>query len=155
MHILLFRNEDNCPWVAREVRRFAVDCVAAQPTMKLEYIALGSTVERLVRRARKPKPLKAQDKSDVKGKGKEVAGVEKADKNPLGLVSLDQLMMMGGGKKVEEPSSEESEGEDEDDGREWDGDRGPGMRLETLEGVSFFDVPDVRMWRKDVLGGWL
>src|SRR5437016_11790065 len=71
MHIINFRNEDTCHWVVREIRKFAVDCVSNNPEMKLEYIALENTVERLVRRAKKTK-LKGKGKAMDKGKGKEM-----------------------------------------------------------------------------------
>lgn len=120
--------------------------------MKLEYIAVGNTVERIVRRAKKlPKKKKS-----TKGKGKEPAtgmndSINRPALNPLGLITLEQLMQAGGGRN-QDSSSEESEWSGDDD---WRGDRGPGMRLETLEGMKFYDIFGVRMWNKDVLGGWL
>lgn len=146
IHILHFRNDDKCPWVAREVRKFAVDCVAAHPKLKLEYIALEDEVERLGRRLRQTKVKPA--KKDIKGKGK---ALEKDLENTKSMIDSLQSLYHSLGGPPPDVSSEESEGSDAD----WDGDRGHGLRVETLETFSFFDVSGVRMWEKDVLGGWL
>lgn len=50
----------------RELRKFAMDNVAHHPNMKLEYIALESTVEALVRKTVEKKA----DKQQRAGKGK-------------------------------------------------------------------------------------
>lgn len=160
MHILFYRNDDHCPFVIREIRKFVVDCCASNPAMKLEYIALGTTVERIVRRAKKDAKIKEKEKEarlarkTTKEKGKEVlsmSGISNGSGGYGGLnfVSLDALISLSGSGDIEDESSSGSEDEDEDD------DRGPGMRLETLEGVRFYDVYGVRIFCKDILGGWL
>src|ERR1700728_1855133 len=124
MHIINFRNDDTCHWVIREIRKFAVDSVAHNPEMKLEYIALENTVERLVRRLKKPKS-KGKGKAVEKGKGKEVDISSPSVVFP----SLDSLLS----PPIVSESSEDESVNSEDE-------VGPGLKLETLEGVRFYDI---------------
>ncbi|KAL5348405.1 tRNA (cytosine-5-)-methyltransferase ncl1 [Pseudogymnoascus australis] len=64
LHIINFRNEDTCHWVMREIPRFIADALSSHPSMKLEYLALGSTVGRLAWK------VKVVPKPEDKGKGK-------------------------------------------------------------------------------------
>lgn len=141
----------------REIRKFVVDCCASNASMKLEYIALGNTVERIVRTAKKDAKTKAKEKEErlakqkLKGKGKEVLNMNGIASGSGGIggldfVSLDALMGLSPAADADDESSDESEDED---------DHGPGMKLETLEGVKFYDIYGVRIFCKDVLGGWL
>ncbi len=139
MHIINFRNDDTCHWVIREIRKFAVDSVAHNPEMKLEYIALENTVERLVRRLKKPKS-KGKGKAVDKGKGKEV----EISSPSLAFPTLDSLLSPGTASGSSEDESVNSEDE-----------VGPGLKLETLEGVRFYDIYGVRIFRKDVMMGRL
>ena len=141
MHIINFRNEDTCHWVVREIRKFAVDSVSHNPEMKLEYIALENTVERLVRRAKKPKS-KGKGKAVDKGKGKETE-VGATSGSPT-FPSLDSILA--------QPLVSESS---EDEGLNSEDEVGPGLKLETLEGVRFYDIFGVRIFRKDVMMGRL
>lgn len=138
-----FRNEDTCHWVVREIRKFAVDSVSHNPEMKLEYIALENTVERLVRRAKKTKSKgkgKAMEKG--KGKGKEMGGGTTSG-GPA-VPTLDSILSPP-------PISESSE----DEYLNSEDEVGPGLKLETLEGVRFYDIFGVRIFRKDVMMGRL
>src|SRR6266536_3734708 len=72
LHTIQFRTDDTCMWVMREFRKFAVDNISHNPDMKLEYLALDSSVERLVRR--KVSTSKTE-KKDQKGKGKDNSNV--------------------------------------------------------------------------------
>lgn len=139
MHIINFRNDDTCHWVIREIRKFAVDSVAHNPEMKLEYIALENTVERLVRRLKKPRS-KGKGKAVEKGKGKDV------EIDPLSAVfpTLDSILS----PPVVSESSEDESVNSEDE-------VGPGLKLETLEGVRFYDIYGVRIFRKDIMMGRL
>jgi hypothetical protein len=139
MHIINFRNDDTCHWVIREIRKFAVDSVAHNPEMKLEYIALESTVERLVRRLKKPKS-KGKGKAVDKGKGKEVDISSPSVLFP----TLESLLS----PPIVSESSEDESVNSEDE-------VGPGLKLETLEGVRFYDICGVRIFRKDVMMGRL
>lgn len=139
MHIINFRNDDTCHWVIREIRKFAVDSVAHNPEMKLEYIALENSVERLVRRLKKPKS-KGKGKATDKGKGKEVDMTFPSVVIP----TLDSLLSPPNASESSEDESLNSEDE-----------MGPGLKLETLEGVRFYDIYGVRIFRKDVMMGRL
>ncbi|KAI9741411.1 MAG: hypothetical protein M1818_004217 [Claussenomyces sp. TS43310] len=139
MHIITFRSDDTCHWVIREIRKFAVDSVSHNSNMKLEYIALENTVERLVRRARKPK----RDK----GKGKDKQASDSKLEVPTNLPDLLAKLY-----------PEEARGSDDSTDDEYDDedlDLGPGLKLETLEGVRFYDIFGVRIFRKDIMAGRL
>lgn len=122
----------------REVRKFAVDSVSHNPEMKLEYIGMENSVERLVRRVKQPKS-KDKGKAVDKGKGKEVDTIDTAVAFP----TLDSMLV----PPIEDESSEDESGSE--DGLS------PGLKLETLEGVRFYDVFDVRIFRKDIMAGRL
>lgn len=141
MHMINFRNEDTCHWVIREIRKFAVDSVSHNPEMKLEYIALENTVERLVRRAKKTKP-KGKGKAVEKGKAKETGGGTASEGTAF--PTLDSILAPA-------PVSESSE----DEALNSEDELGPGLKLETLEGVRFYDIFGVRIFRKDVMMGRL
>jgi hypothetical protein len=144
MHIITFRNDDTCHWVIREVRKFAVDSVSHNPEMKLEYLALDNTVERLVRRVKLPK---------AKDKGKAVDKVNGILKGPTksdvpGSATYPNIMEMM--KPTEDFSSDYESGEGNS------GDESlPNLKLETLEGVRFYDILGVRIFRKDIMMGRL
>lgn len=128
----------------REVRKFAVDNVSHNPAMKLEYLALDNSVERLVRRVKKPK-LKVGGKvlDKDKGKGKEIA--IPAASTSSGFPAWADFALSNPAENV---SSDE-------DGLNSDDDLSPGLKLETLEGARFYDVYGVRIFRKDVMAGRL
>jgi hypothetical protein len=106
----------------------------------LEYLALENQVERLVKRSKKPKS-KGKDKAVDKGKGKEtIATTSTSSAFP----TIDSLLSPP-------PVSESSEDESVDS----EDDVGPGLKLETLEGVRFYDIYGVRIFRKDVMLGRL
>lgn len=107
----------------REIPRFIADALSSHPGMKLEYLALGSTVGRLAWK------VKVVPKPKDKGKGK--ATIYTSNTN---LIPEEKLS--------------ESESDEEDDSA-------PGLRLETVECGRFYDVPGVRMWKKDTLLGRL
>lgn len=140
-HTIHFRNDDNCTWVMKEFRKFAVDAIAHNPDMKLEYLALDTSVDRLVRRKPMPKP------KVEKGKGKEM--------NWTSAKALAELVMgsntgtWGDASKYDFPDSED----DEEDGE--GGIVKTGLRVETVDGVSFSDVYGVRIFERDVITGKL
>ena len=141
MHIINFRNEDTCHWVVREIRKFAVDSVSHNPDMKLEYIALENTVERLVRRAKRAKS-KGKGKATGKGKAKTVGNTWESSTSPI--PTLDSIL-------APPPVSESSD----DEGLNSEDEVGRGLKLETLEGVRFYDIFGVRIFRKDIMMGRL
>jgi hypothetical protein len=132
--------------------------------MKLEYIALDNSVERLVRRVPLPKK-----EVDNKGKGKEVAGgAHGASKK-----AFAQLVLGSGGVWPDGTTMGSGltsglgtsgigsmnflEDSEDDESAEWGvGISGKiGLKVETVEGIRFCDVTGVRIFEKDVLGGRL
>jgi hypothetical protein len=125
--------------------------------MKLEYLALDTSVERLVRR--KPKS-KVKDK---KGKGKDV------DTIGLSVQHLAEVVMngpsLGGGwgsgsdtlgGSLTNGYDWESSGDDEGDGLSMSAvSTKTGLKVETVEGIRFCDVSGVRIFERDVLSGRL
>jgi hypothetical protein len=153
-------------WVMREFRKFAVDSISHNPEMKLEYLALDTSVERLVRRT--PKPSQKR-KVDVKGKGKETSKDTESG-TVKGITSLAELIMEPGGgwtadflhgsSSVADGTNGMFEVASSDDESEYyglggGGLSGKGLRIETVEGIKFCDVPGVRIFEKDVLWGRL
>lgn len=158
LHTIYFRQEDQCQWVRNNFGKFLIDTVSQTPQMKLEYLALDQNVERLVRRS-KEKPLKKI--FDRKGKGK--AKAKDADNakalaemvlGPSGSWPDGGAIANSGLHIAGNDDWQLSSDEDED------ANTGPivgqlGLRVETIEGVRFCDVPNVRIFEKDVIGGRL
>lgn len=163
-HTIQFRTDDTCVWVCREFRKFTVDNISHNPDMKLEYIALDNSVERLVRRVPLPK-----QKVDYKGKGKEFTG--SADN--LSKKTFAQMVLGSNGSWPDGTSMSSGlssglgtsgfgsmnflEDSEDEDGAEWGlGTSGKvGLKVETIEGMRFCDITGVRIFEKDVLGGRL
>jgi hypothetical protein len=147
LHTLQFRHEDSCVWVMREFRKFAVDTVSHNPEMKLEYLALEDTVERLVRRTPK--------KVDKKGKGKEKAGAGRGKSlAELALLQhgIPQSPIVGSNSLLKlgfAASLAIDAGDSEDEDLEVGGKMG--LRVETMEDIHFSDIPGVRIFEKGVL----
>lgn len=159
-------------WVMREVRKFAVDSISHNPKMKLEYLALDTSVERLVRRFKKLK-RKSKGKSVDKGKGmgKDMqldvlngfpsfgdSGIFDLGANSSSSIGGGPSSGVGGGGGVglfgtEAESTEEESFVTDDDFAMFTGK--PGLRVETIDGIRFHDVVGVRIFAKDVLGGRL
>jgi hypothetical protein len=151
-------------WVMHEFRKFAVDNISHNPEMKLEYLALTDSVERLVRR-----PPPTPKKTDRKGKGKDTSNYASGKKSWTKGKSLGELALMQNGGVFPQDVSVSGGinllnlgsmpglgidwGDSEDDDLEVGGKQG--LRVETVEGVRFCDVPRVRIFEKDILGGRL
>lgn len=163
LHTNYFRQEDQCTWVRNNFGKFLIDTVSQNPQMKLEYLALDQNVERLVRRS-KEKPMKKI--FDRKGKGKAKA----KEKDANNVKALAEMVLGpsgtwpdGGAVSNAGPSAISMAGNDDwqlSSDEEEDANAGPivgqlGLRVETIEGVRFCDVPDVRIFEKDVVGGRL
>lgn len=110
----------------REVPRFIADALSTHRDMKLEYLALGNTVARLIWK------LHATSKPKDMGKGKAT------------MYTADTIIF-----SEEVPDENNSDESDEDD------DSVPGLNLETVDCGRFYDVLGVRMWKKEVLLGRL
>lgn len=133
----------------REFRNFAVDAISHNPHMKLEYLALGLGVERLVRQI----PKKA---NKGKGKARQGSGRNKSVADMLssqtpGVPASESalaLLKMGFGSSL--PNSlDDSDDEDLRVGGKY------GLIVETVHGIEFSDIPGVRIFEKDVLYGRL
>jgi len=143
LHIISFHNpEDTCTWVMRETRKFAVDVICHNPTMKLEYLALDQSVDRLVCRKPMLKP-----KVDKKGKGKEA--------NWTSAKALAELVMGSAAVATSGGWNEESKYDFPDSSDDEDGIVKTGLRVETIDGIRFSDVLDVRIFERDILTGKL
>lgn len=150
LHTFHFRHEDNCMWVVREFRKFTVDVVSHNPEMKLEYLALGNTVERLVRRTPKKVDKKGKGKEKPAGrKGKSLAELAlfQSSSAPSNLVGSSLLKLgIAPNLAIDWGNSDD---EDLDVGGKM------GLRVETMEDMHFSDIPGVRIFEKDVLHGRL
>lgn len=118
----------------REVKKFLVDNLAHYPDMKLEWIAIDED-ERVERIIRYTDPPKKDKKTKSKDKGKAVA---------TSAVGTDQFPVLA----VEGWDIPGSESDDEDEG-----DTRP--KIETLDNIHFYDVYEVRIFRKDIVSGKL
>ena len=164
LHTIQFRTDDTCMWVCREFRKFTADNVSHNPHLKLEYIALDSSVERLVRRVPAP-----EQKLDYKGKGKEIAGNadDSSRKTFAQLVlgsgrvwpdgtSMSSSFAFGTGTSGFGQMNFSEDSEDDDGDELGPGSSGKiGLKLETIEGLRFCDVTGVRIFEKDVVDGRL
>ena len=137
----------------RELRKFAIDNVSHHPHLKLEYIGLDYTVERLQRKVKVAKKRKAKNSgaTQSKGEGNDAhpnlarpgQDVDSIDDSEIGASSSSDSDSNGSGG--------DNEGEDEDE----DGNTQSLLKMETLENVKFYDVYGVRICRKDVMAGRL
>jgi len=159
-HTIQFRTDDVCVWVYREFRKFTVDNISHNPDMKLEYIAVDNSVERLVRRVPVPK-----QKVDTKGKGKDISDTtDTSSKKTFTQIVLGSEGMWPDGSSMSTglAASMGTGGfdfpeESEDDTFEWGvGINGKiGLKVETIEGLRFSDITGVRIFENEILGGRL
>jgi len=139
LHIIQLRNDDTCVWVMRETKRFLIDNLAHHPEMKLEWISIDDDdrVERILRSADIPK----REKKSKKAKGKQKAA-NNGNNNPFN----DMFPVLPAVEAWDMSSDSDS---DDDDGD------GPGLKLETMEGIHFYDVWGVRIFKKEIIWGRL
>jgi hypothetical protein len=143
IHMAQFRNDDPCHCVMRESKKFMADIVTHNPKMKLEYISLDQSVERLVRRSR-PKSTK----KDKKGKGKANETTKVITEALLGSNSTWADAGASSAPPLDWQASSDEEAEAIIVGK-------LGLKVETIEGIRFCDVTGVRIFEKDVIGGRL
>lgn len=146
LHTIDFRHDDTCVWLMHEFRSFAVDAISHNPHMKLEYLALGPGVERLVRHV--PKEVD-------KGKTKVKPANPASNKNLMDMLpghpaseSAMALLKMGVFGNMPGSTVESDDEELHYRGKN-------GLVVETIEGIEFSDIPGVRIFEKDVLYGRL
>ncbi len=146
LHTFQFRVEDTCVWVMRDFRKFTVDIVSHNPEMKLEYLALDTSVERLTRRKSAPKKKTAKD---IKGKGK-AKELDLVSAKALAELALGNSGPTSGWGDNANAYFDLVESSDDEDGL-----GKSGLRIETVEGVRFCDVTGVRIFEKEILSGRL
>ncbi|KAK3353155.1 hypothetical protein B0T25DRAFT_454485 [Lasiosphaeria hispida] len=133
LHIIQLRNDDTCVWVMRETKRFLIDNLSHHPHLKLEWISVDDDdrVERLIR----PSEFPRKEKRTKKSKGKQKAGA------------------LGGGSDlfpVLPPLESWDVSSDSDDDEDL-----PDSKIETVDNIHFYDVWGVRIFKKEVVHGWL
>ncbi|OHX00858.1 F-box domain-containing protein [Colletotrichum incanum] len=149
LNVTQFRNDDTCVWVMRETRRFIVDNLCHYPDLKLEWISIDDDrVERIIRPPPQTAAGKAEEKKNKKGKNKAGAG------SSFGAFGGPGTATGTGGPGAFPPLplpgwETDSDSDDEDT------DIVANTKLETVEGVHFYDVWDVRIFKKEVMAGRL
>jgi len=162
LHILHFRSDDTCIWVFRELRRFIVDNVAQHPDLPLEYLALKDSVSQLARNVKDFSTIPATDKKTsskqkVGGTGEAVVatGTGAASTGGAGTVSgegsnADNNNNNGTGDVVAGGSEDAEEADDEDEGF-----LANGLKIETIDGYFFSDLPEVKIFSREIRLGKL
>lgn len=147
LNVTQFRNDDTCVWVMRETRRFIVDNMCHYPDLKLEWISIDDDrVERIIRPPPQTPAAKEEEKKNKKGKHK--FGTSLGGFGHLGIASTSGSS--GGFPPLPMPGWDtDSDSDDEDT------DIVANTKLETVEGVHFYDVWDVRIFKKEVMDGRL
>ncbi|TLS30374.1 hypothetical protein PpBr36_02949, partial [Pyricularia pennisetigena] len=141
--IIRLRNEDTCVWVMRETKKFFLDNLSHHPEMKLEWLSIDDEdqLEKLVRITHESKKGKKS-----KGKGKEPAHVFHSHNDDV----FPHLSVDPWDGKSDSCSDEDSDEDDDDD------DNGrPKVKLETIDGVHFYDVWGIKIFQKEIVSGRL
>ncbi|KAF5875460.1 putative f-box domain-containing protein [Botrytis fragariae] len=122
LHAIEFRSEDTCMLVRNELRKFTMDSVAHNPECKLEYLAFKGSVSKIER-------IKKKAKREI-----------------LSFVEMYKQGLKGLGVGSDSESDSESE-------RLFLGGDGlcRGLKVQSLDGLMFHDIPGVRIFEKDVL----
>lgn len=137
LHIISLRNDDTCVWVMRETKEFLLDNLSHHPDMKLEWVSIDEDdkVDRILRPA--DNPVKYKKKKTKKNKGKQ---------------KVINYSIGGGGPTFPTFPSLDSwnadSESDEEEEEEWSG-------IGRMGGVKFYDVWDVRIFKKEVVYGRL
>jgi hypothetical protein len=164
LHILHFRSDDTCIWVFRELRRFIVDNVAQHPNLPLEYLALKDSVSQLARNVKDFTTIPATDKKTnskqkVGGTGDAVIATATgtatgaASTGGAGPVSGEESTAdkdNGTGDVVAGGSEDAEEADDEDEGF-----LANGLKIETIDGYFFSDLPEVKIFSREIRLGKL
>jgi hypothetical protein len=183
LHIVHFRNSDTCIWVVRESMRFIVDCVANNPQLKLEWIAMeDERVDRILR------PSEYNDDPDNNGTYQKGLKAKRIQDKKDELAALATFAQPGGGAGAVSdppgpsgldtappvlPATDNWEFfSDSDDEAEpplpppaagsapmpFDDDlytKNPKLKMKTMSGVQFFDIWGVKIFTKEVRAGRL
>jgi hypothetical protein len=126
--------------------------------MQLEYLALDTSVERLVRRKQTEKQAGKGKASDKKGKGK-AGGMDNTSK------ALAELIIgLGSSSNWNDGTNSSANGlatpvlfdwQESSDEEEPSSISKIGLKVETIEGIRFCDVSGVRIFEKEILAGRL
>ncbi|KAK3991292.1 hypothetical protein QBC44DRAFT_379794 [Cladorrhinum sp. PSN332] len=159
LHIFQLRNEDTCVWVMRETKRFLIDNLSHYPELKLEWISIDDDdrVERIIKLLKKKK--KNSRNGSKKGKQKENSvssssysgtntGLEFAPGSWSSSVAANEGGWGEATTMAASSSSADSESEDDDGEMRV-------ARIETAGDIHFYDVYDVRIFKKEVVTGRL
>lgn len=124
-------------WVMRETRRFLIDNLSHYPEMKLEWLSIDDEyrVERIVR-PDDPESKKSQKKNKAKGKQKAKASLTNGFNDTFPVLPVDAL----------DGLTDSSDDEDDDS---------MALKLETIEGLPYYDVWGVKIFKKEVVNGRL
>lgn len=148
LNVISFRNDDTCVWVMRETRKFLVDNLSHHPHLKLEWISIDDDrVERIIRPPPQTPAAKAEEKRNKKGKSKPTGSAFGAFGGPG--------TSTGSGAPSGFPPLPMPGWETDSDSDDEDTDIVANTKLETVEGVHFYDVWDVRIFKKEVMAGRL
>lgn len=132
----------------RETRKFLVDNLSHHPHMKLEWISIDDDrVERIIRPPPQTPAAKAEEKRNKKGKSKPAGSAFGAFGGPG--------TSTGSGAPGSFPPLPMPGWETDSDSDDEDTDIIANTKLETVEGVHFYDVWDVRIFKKEIMAGRL
>lgn len=132
----------------RETRKFLVDNLSHHPHLKLEWISIDDDrVERIIRPPPQTPAAKAEEKRNKKGKSKPTGSAFGAFGGPG--------TSTGSGAPSGFPPLPMPGWETDSDSDDEDTDIVANTKLETVEGVHFYDVWDVRIFKKEVMAGRL
>lgn len=133
----------------RETKRFVIDSLSHFPQLKLEWLAIDEDehAERIVRWKAPPKDKKKKKATSqaVNGKGK-----EKAVSTPNG--GADPYPVLPTINNVFTSGAVGIESSDEDD--EFGG-FSDGTRIETIDNIHFYDILDIKIFKREAVTGRL
>lgn len=167
LHILHFRSDDTCIWVFRELRRFIVDNVAQHPDLSLEYLALKDSISQLARNLKAPstvsatKPKKSNSKQKASGTGHDIMpkGTGAASAGGAGTMSGKEPMSdnngtadvaAGGSEHADDDEADDVNDEDDEDEDEDEDFLANGLKIDTIDGYRFPDLPEVKIFSREI-----
>lgn len=139
LHIISLRNDDTCVWVMRETKEFLLDNLSHHPEMKLEWVSIDEDdkVDRILMPSELPDKTKKKKKKAKKDKGKQKAANFSISGGSLSFPVFPPL------------ESWDADSDSDDDEEETT------SAVERMSGVKFYDVWDVRIFKKEVVYGRL
>ena len=171
LHILHFRSDDTCIWVFRELRRFIVDNVSQHPSLPLEYLALKDSVSQLARRVKAPSTATATTKkkksAQKDGEGaKDVVGtspsagtastggsgnVASAGESKSDNGVTDDVAAAAADNDNDDVDADDEEEDDDDD----EVFLCNGLNIDTIDGYRFSDLPEIKIFSREIRLGKL